>query len=80
MVKGGMTQSSLECFVSEVDCGLFGKGASQFECISLRVNEQHHLLATGCPSPYKRGRYFLILFSPAILLTETPFVARRASR
>lgn len=54
-----MTQSSFECFALEVDCGLLGKGGSQFECVSLHGNKQHRLLANSCPPPYKRGRYFL---------------------
>lgn len=78
-----MTRSSLKCFeclAAGADCGLLGKGGSQFECGCPHGNEQHHLLPTSCPSPYKRGRYFLIFFSPAIFLTETPFVARHSSR
>lgn len=54
-----MIQSSSECFERidpEADCGLLGKGGSQFECGSPHGKEQHHLLATSCLSPYKRGR------------------------
>jgi len=70
-----MIQFSLECFecfVPEADCGLLGKRGSQFECGCPHGNEQHHLLATSCLSPYKRRRYFLIFFSLSNLLYRNP--------
>lgn len=74
IVKGGwLTLAWLFC---SWDCGLLGKSRTQFGCIHLPGNEQHHLVAIRCLSPYKRGK----VFSPACFLAKTLFVAWHPSR